>query len=220
MPDITVVCRQCGREHKISEYAKIETLNCAECKAPLELPPKTAVRSGISVAPPKPKAPEKTTDALRAIKKAQSDTVSTSSVHDKEVELSKPPLWQAILGFAAVAGVLGYFLMHWQEYQGYLQYYIWARNILFLGSSLLLLVIAYHDAIGHGAVCVVFPPYMLWYAWTRLESYALRGVFFGIIAVLFAEIYYLPEYAIYTHVQHFLGELIQTVDGLIERAAE
>ena len=219
MPDIKVVCRECGREHKISEYAKIENLNCAECKAPLVLPKQVSAEASITVAQPKvpqPHAP----NPPPAVHQVQVDTVSTASVHDKEVEITKTPWWQAILGFAAVAGLMGYFLMHWQQYEGYLQYYIWGRNIIFLGTSLLILVIAYHDSIGFGAVCIVFPPFMVWYAWTRLESHLLRGVFFGIVAVLVAEVYYLPEYAIALHVQHFLGELVVTIDGLIERAAE
>ena len=158
--------------------------------------------------------------AVQAVHKAQLDTVATSSVHDKEVELSKPPLWQAILGFLLVAGTMGYFLMHVDQYRGYLQYYIWGRNIVFLGTSLLIIIIAYHDSIGHGAVALLFPPYMLWYAWTRLESYLLKGLFYGIVAVLIAEVYYLREDAIATHVQHFASEFVTTVDGLIERAAE
>lgn len=217
MPDITIVCRECGREHKISEYAKIEKLNCAGCNAPLEMPGRKAPERSITVAQPKPKVPEKMPDAPKVV---QSDTVATSSVHDIEVEITRPPWWQAVLCFAAVAGILGYYLMHWQQYEGYLQYYIWARNILGLGTTILIMVIAYHDAIGHGAVCLVFPPYMLWYAWTRLESYALRGLFFGVVAVLFAEIYYMPEYAVAIHLQEFLGGVVSTVDGLIERAAD
>jgi hypothetical protein len=218
MPDITIVCKECGREHKISEYAKIEKMNCAGCSQPLEMPRKAAAQAGISVRQGPPKVPDKMPDAPKVV--VESDTVSTSKVHDKEVELSKPPLWQAVVCFGAVAGIMGYFLMHWQQYQGYLQYYLWARNILALGTIVLILVIAYHDAIGHGAVCLVFPPYMLWYAWTRLESYALRGLFFGIIAVLAAEVYYMPEYSVGLKIQEIAGNLVTTVDGLIERAAE
>jgi hypothetical protein len=223
MPDITIVCRECGREHKVSEYAKVESLKCAGCKAPLQLPQKEAPPRGISVAQPKPKAPETMPDApkaVQAVHKAQGDTVATSSVHDKEVELTKPPWWHAVVCFALVAGLGGYFLTHVNQYQNYLQYYVWARNILFLGTILLVLVIAYHDSMWFTAVSIVFPPYMLWYAWTRLESFALKGLFFGIIAVLVAEVYYLRDYAIATHVQQFLGEVVVTVDDLIERAAE
>lgn len=223
MPDITIVCRECGREHKVSEYANVAALKCAGCKAPLELPKKDAPERGISVAQPKPKAPEKMPNApkvVQAVQKAQTDTVATSSVHDKEVELTKPPWWHAVLAFTAVAGLFGYFLMNFQQYQDYLQYYLWARNILFAGSTILVLVIAYQDSIGFGAACVVFPPFMLWYAWTRLESFFLRGLFLGIIAVLAAEVYYLPEHAIATHVQHVLGEVVTKVDHLIKHAAD
>jgi hypothetical protein len=69
-------------------------------------------------------------------------------------------------------------------------------------------------------LCLFVLPYAIYYAAVRLESYWIRGVFFGVIAALCAELHFMQSQAFVTRARQNAASFIENTSQLINKASE
>ena len=233
MPDVVVKCPECGADRVVSEYASVESFNCLVCQAELDMPGREASTGGLELKRnPGPRSvpmPLTQVEPPESFQDDEEDPVSAAAaaaaapavdVHSgREVDV-KSTAWLGWLGFILVAGLLIGFQWKQSEFSQYETYYVWARNILVLGSYFMVVLIAFQDHAGVGALNLIFPPYSLIYVSGSLESYLLRGVFLACVIALGTEVYFLGDESLLSTVGAHMGQWIDKVDSLIKRASE
>ena len=141
------------------------------------------------------------------------------NVHASE-EVSAPPRWVAwVVGALVLAALIGFQYLS-DQLDSYLTYYIWVRNLIGIAAYTLVVLLAFQDHVGPGALCLFIPPYTLLYTSSSVESGILRGAFYGIVIVFITEIYFLPEESLMLAFGYWLNEVIDDVDHLIIKAGE
>lgn len=231
MPDILIQCPECSREYKVSEYASVDSMTCITCGAqlarPAEAPQCESDRlrlkghmtppslPGVGLAPALPDVP----DALAIAGGPVVCAAPHVDVHLTD-DVKDPPRWLAPLVGALVLGVLIGFQYFSSQLESYFTYYVWLRNGLALAGYGLVVLLAFQDHWGPGFLCLLIPPYSFMYTASSVESGILRGVFFGMVLVFAAEVYFLPDHAALLSAGEMVGGLIQNVDGLILKASE
>lgn len=141
------------------------------------------------------------------------------NVHASE-EVSAPPRWVAwVVGALVLAALIGFQYLS-DQLDSYLTYYIWVRNLLGIAAYTFVVLLAFQDHLGPGALCLFIPPYTLLYTSSSVESGILRGAFYGMVIVFISEIYFLPDESLMLTFGHWLNEVIGDVDSLIIKAGE
>ena len=82
------------------------------------------------------------------------------------------------------------------------------------------MVLAFREGYLPGFLCLLLPPYLLYYAFSRVESYPLRGTFFAVVLALGAEVYFMPDNAWALMAQDWTRRLADGGQGLIKDAGE
>lgn len=229
MPDILIQCPECSREYKVSEYASVDSMRCVTCGAGLARPSEgeLAVASQLRLrghmTPPKlPGLAPALPDVPDALAIAGGPVVCAApqvDIHRTE-EVRSQPAWVSYLVGLLVLGVLIGFQYFSSQLDSYLTYYLWLRNGLAALSYGLVVLLAFQDHWGPGLISLVIPPYTLLYTASSVESGILRGLFYGMIVVFVAEVYFLPDNAAILAAGDAVNELIETVDGLIVKASD
>jgi hypothetical protein len=203
---------------------------CLVCKAPLGLPTGVKAESGLSLkrssnpnSPPVSltdvEAPEDEEISLVDVAQAAAGVPIAVDVHAGRAEEGQSRGWISLLAFCAVAALLIGFQYKHEDFSSYATFYFWGRNLLAAAVFLLVVLIAFQDNLGSGAVCLFIPPYSLVYVSSNIESHLLRGVFFGVVAALATEVYLMPDASVAGAIGYAMGNLIDTVDNLILRAS-
>ena len=227
MPDILIQCPDCSREYKVSEYATVNKMTCITCGAGLSRRPDNSAQSNHL----RVKSPTRTCTNQAVTRNNVPDELMIAgegpvvyaapkiNVHVSR-KVSAPPRWVAwAVGALILAALIGfqYFSDHLDSY---LTYYVWARNILGSAVYTLVVLLAFQDHLGQGALSLFIPPYTLLYTSSSVESGILRGAFYGIVIVLISEIYFLSDESLLLAFGQWLSEVIDHVDGLIIKAGE
>lgn len=228
MADILVKCNGCGVENKVSEYASSGAVVCASCGAQLNVPAgKTASRlqvrkidahqrSTLTDREPVTTASE---DQSRARDAARSADV-LKGVHKIREKVKKPhSIWGWLL-FLALAGVLIGAQYVMKDYPEVAKYYPLTRDISVAIASLLVILVAFQDGTGQGLLSLFVPFYILYYAFVRLDSYWIRGLFAAVYLALGTELYFMPSEARIVTLQKEINTRIDSVGGLMKRASE
>ena len=221
MPDITISCSECAREYRISEYATVDGLSCRTCGAKMR------------------KSSHEKDSALSLRSKSSSQMLSDWHPGDDDQSASGPvvhpapivsthhvekvahaPRWLAGIVMLIVAGVLIVFQYKADMFQGYLSEYAVARNVVIAAAYLFVVLAAFREHIGPGAVCLFFPPYALVYSMTSVESWLLRGVLYGMVIGLITETYLLPNDALFMNASREMNSFIDSVDIMMVRASD
>jgi hypothetical protein len=225
MPDIIIPCRECGREHKISEYAIRQDMSCLTCGAELSKPSQApamglrlATASGPAVPPPLRKGERPTLPQHVAASPGES-TVPTIQTRPEVPESKESPHWLWLLVALTVGGLLVGFQYKADAWSEYLMMYEWTRTGVVSLAYLLVLLIAFQDGPGPGLLCLVIPPYSVIYAMTSVESRLLQGVFFGALVGLFAEVYFLPDHSILLAAMQEFEQVVAWGDSMLSAAS-
>jgi len=144
----------------------------------------------------------------------------TSIIHDHEVILNHPRHWVSWFIAAVVAAAFIGFQYRANDFSQYMDHYIWSRNLFALFTYLTVVVVAFQDNLGPGALCLFVPPYMLYYTMSSIESSVLRGLFHAALIVLAVEIVLIPDHSILIGVGDTIGGAIDHVDALIQHASD
>ena len=227
MPDILIQCPDCSREYEVSEYATVDKMTCITCGASLIRPSnnsaqpnhlrvKSSTGSYTNEAATRTIVPNElmTTRGGPVVYAAPQVNVHVSQ------EVSAPPRWVAwVVGTLVLAALIG-FQYFFSQLDSYLTYYIWVRNLLGIAAYTLVVLLAFQDHLGPGALCLFIPPYTLLYTSSSVKSGIVRGVFYGMVIVFLSEIYFLPNQSLLLAFGDWLSEIIGQVDGLIKKAGE
>jgi hypothetical protein len=230
MADINIACARCGTSTTISEYAAADTARCHDCGSPLALPTR-ARSSGLRIRENGTHAPQSLTPSA-AVAVAAPPVLSQGVGQEAESaaalagvyrEREKPKSYHALAGWSIFLALLAALvLMQYAIAQGapFLEPYRWVRGIGAAVVYLLVLLLAFEDALGHGLASLLFPPYALYYALTRVESFWVRGLFLAMFFGLAAELYFIRDESILVIAQNAVNEIIQGGEGAIQRAGE
>lgn len=227
MSDILVKCPDCDHEMSVSEYAEGQDVKCRVCGKLLALPkvqnttPLKVKKAGVQerlslrgndqrdVAPPRPPDVE---DVSRAS--------SLEEVYKpREPERKGHPVL-GLLTFLVLAALFLWLQTQVQQDQTMLTTYNWFRGIVGGLVYLLVLVVAFEDHLWQGLLSLIFPPYCLYYALGRLDSYVLRSAFFALVVGIGAELYFIPEHAALTLAQERVNSMISGGEQMIQRAGD
>ncbi len=226
MADIAIKCPACGRENKISEYASADMFVCSACKKPLEQPSHAAgarlkVRTiednrrstlvGERIPPP-------LEEAKRIAEAGAQVEAVVKDVHKARTKVKTyKTLWN-YLAFLLVGGILvgGQYLV--QRNPALMQSYAMTRLVVMGLTTLAVLLAAFQDSTFQGLLCFL-PPYTLYYAFVRLESFALRGAFAAVCVAFFTEVYFIGDRAVLPNVQKGAENFVTNVGLWIDAAS-
>lgn len=231
MADILVKCGKCGRESKVSEYATSGAVVCPGCHSPLEFQAADTSR-GARLQMRRLNGRDGETLTGTAVEKQQSSEVIAPSqapvsadvmdgVHKVRQKTRTPLAVWGWLCFAAMAGLLvGAEYLTSQVVPEFLHLYLIGRYVVWGLIALLILMVAFEDGTMQGLLCLFIPPYMLYYAFVRVEYYWLRGFFLGVVVGLAAEFYYIPDQAALALAQKHVNAFVQNVGKQIESVSD
>ncbi len=231
MPDVIIDCPECGREYKVSEYATVDGMTCLTCGAGLSMPEFERTTDGLKLkkqetlsktprmmpATPQPGVPMAAT--MVPSSEPGDHPVPMGSIHE-EVEIKELPKWMSIVVAVLLIGLFVGFQYKADDFDQFLSVYIWARSIFAAAAFILVVLIAYQDALAPGTMCLFIPPYTLFYTASSVESSLLRGLYFGMVVVLLTEIFFLPDESIVLAGGVMFGNMVEYVDGLIVAASD
>jgi len=228
MADILVKCGACGAEIKVSEYAA-GGVTCTSCGATLNLPSNSKTSARLQVrkidshqrATLTDRAPATTAaeDRDRARSAAKAEEV-LEGVHKIRERVKKPrAIWGWLLFLLLGAALIGaqYVI---KENAQVAQYYPITRDVAAAIVSILVIVVAFQDGTGQGLLCLLLPFYILYYAFVRLDSYWIRGLFAAVYLALGTELYFMPSEARIVNLQKEMNQRIESVNKLMQRASE
>lgn len=230
MADITLKCPKCGKQNKVSEYAAQGSVACASCQAPLDIP---ASDSALHLQVRKIAHHQRETltgretvtkdDEADRTSKAQETAAVLGEVHKARHKTKTPNfIWMLVPFLILTVGLIG-----WQhmiklhpENGRWLHQFILTRSITYGLVYVLVLLAAFEDGVGQGALCLFIAPYTLYYVFVRLEAYWLRGCFLAMCLSILTELYYVPGQAVLTIGQAHFNDFINAVSTLVHRAGE
>lgn len=229
MADITLICAACGKNFKVSEYAE-ESVTCPQCGQPVgrnvasaEAPPRLHLASMAGRA--SLVSPGITPDLPPAVPFAAPVSPSRSRLETRR-HYGERRLW-LLYSFAWVLFfvMLGA-LLTWQWLalsDAYLmKLYLDSRWILAALAWLVVLLPAFGDTYLQGLLCLLIPPYAVYYALNRLDHFYLRAIFFAVALNLAAEYYFLPGETLFSilqaQIQEQLSQWAAEVRNFIDHA--
>ena len=228
MADIILKCLECGRENKVSEYASPETRVCASCHHALQIPEQDKKSARLRMRRINNQQAETltggTADYVLEEKVRRESSVATaavlSEVHKVREKVKRPHAFWGYLTFLIAGGILIGLQYMMKQRPDLIQMYELARIGVSAIGAILLLFVAFQDSAFQGLLCLFVLPYAIYYAAVRLESYWIRGIFFGVIAALCAELHFMQSQAFVTRAQQNTALFIENASQLINKASE
>ena len=226
MADITITCPSCGRPCTVSEFAATDTLACPACSQHLELPNvergmKLKVRKGAAGETVSLTNEPSLSSVLPEAERVDERPASTiNEVHKVRGQVKSQKKWIGWLLFLLLGGLLLGAQYYVQLMPGYLGLYHKVSWIIYGVVYLAVLIIAADDSYLQAVLCALVPCYVIYYAFSRMESNALRGLFLAVVVSLGAELYFLKDQALLMIMQRQLNTFIDWVSSLIKRAGE
>lgn len=224
MGDIRVNCGTCGQKYAVPDGITVMALKCLKCGTPVSLSSAASGDAKNMIAEPvkltfaRPPADGETAVIEREVivdAPAVNEVVKNRRVSTGR-DTSMLMGWLALLG---VAGLMILFQWRYTEWAAFAPYYVVIRNSLLALVSLLLVLEAWEDGIGKGALSLFFPPYLVLYALQEADSRLVRGLFFGAVIALGAEVFLLPSHSLLMALGPALQGLTERVDGWIAVAS-
>ena len=229
MADILIKCNACGAETKVSEYASSGAVACSACGAQLNLPNsgKTASRLQVRKIDAHQRATltdrEPATTAAEDRDRAQSAAKAEEvlkGVHKIREKVKRPSsIWGWLIFLAVAGGLIGaqYVI---KDNALVAQYYPMTRDVSAAIASVLVILVAFQDGTGQGLLSLFVPFYILYYAFVRLDSYWIRGLFAAVYLALGTELYFMPSEARIVSAQKTVSQGIENVGRLVQRASD
>jgi hypothetical protein len=183
MADIELQCPVCDKTTMVSEFADPERVLCSACGKKLNLPsPSASGKSNRGIRM-----------AVKSEAEAGSDSESDSPAEwrfvtqtrirqEPEKKVWVGPAVRAWLVFAVLASV-----MTGLRYYGWLPpsalaHFKTGAPIVYGAFHLLITLKAFKDSVYNGTLCLLLPPYSIYYAFLVSDDFYLRAVFGGVLA--------------------------------------
>lgn len=222
MGDIGLKCTACGREFKVSEFIAQEQVSCPGCAAPVPVvrpesnQPRLQLKEEMQPVEPEKARAEPAPKDSRGLAEGEGQRL-LEEIH-RTPPPSRIPAWLATwVGFLVVGGVL--IGLQYLLREGYPQgsYYLQVRNSVGILIYLLTLLAAFNDSSMQGLLCLVVPPYLVYYVLVRTESRLLRGAFVALLLALGTELYFLPRDSLLAQLQKAFNEFVQAAGAEMDR---
>jgi hypothetical protein len=228
MADLNLNCPSCGKTFTMSEFALGAGLKCVYCGQPVSAPPRGAATGGLRVRASAGGSDPVPLTAAAAERENLDRAAAASAAPDETMARvykarEKPRGSGALIGWVIFLGVflaLVSLQRAIQDGAAVLDAYNWFRGLLGAVVFLLVLVMAFEDAVGHGVAALLFPPYAIYYALVRIETYWVRSLFLALFLALFSELYFIREEAAILKAQQAFNRLIEGGEQMIQRAGE
>ncbi len=227
MADCTLACTSCGKTTTISEFTEPDARKCPSCGAALPAisTPKTGalslrLREEGADASTKwmGKSQETGRNNTRAAAPVTGGARLFAATGTERVRTSSS--MSGLIVFLVVGGLSvggAWYVRDSAEWRDV--YYLWRWGLLAV-SALIVIVDAFREGAGHGLLCLCFPPYLVWYAMTRVESYWIQAVVGGALALLIADFFWLSNHSIVSITSKVVEQFIDGVGDVIHRAGE
>ncbi len=229
MADIKIVCSACETENTFSEYARPESRVCRECGQSLTT--EGAVeRKKLSLRSMSSEDGEKVT--LRGAEKGAKEKPrpsdhseeSTTAPHKKDatrVRLKSPSSFiLGLLVFILLTALLVGLQYFGQTDAELREIYSLVRLVALALAYLAVLIDAFREGQVPGFLALLFPPYLIYYAIAKLDSFWRQGVFFAVIVMLGAELHFMKDDAAVIHFNKFIKSKIDYVSDQLDKAGK
>lgn len=226
MADIKIVCESCGTESTFSEYSKPESRQCASCSASLQ----NAAASGrkkLRIRDMSSEESKNTTLRGTPLHPEQEEQEKSSGDKKKRKRRTKAPssLLLGCILFVLVGGLLvgAQYCIESGTKVADIDIpgiYSWLRLAFLAVAAVLVIVEAFRDGQFVGFLALIFPPYLIYYALAKMDSFWRQGIFVAVMVALGMELHFIKEDAIITHCDNFIQERIDSVSDGFERMRE
>ena len=229
MADIKIVCEGCGTENTFSEYSKPESRLCSNCSAPL-LNSAASGRKKLRIRDMSSEESKNTTlrgTPLHPEQEEHEEQAKSSGGKKRRRRRTRAPS-SLLLGFILFLLVGG--LLVGAQYciesgtkvadidiPGI---YSWLRILFIAVAAILVVIDAFRDGQFTGFLALLFPPYLIFYALAKMDSFWRQGLFIAVMVALGMELHFMKEDAIITHCDNFIQERIDFVSDSFERVRE
>jgi len=215
MADISLTCVACGTRLTVSEFVA-GPMPCPQCGALMEKPAKSEASRPHLAAPVKG-------PLINSIK-PMAELLAAQQRNRPKYD------WQRVGPGLAVRLTTSWILfvtlllalLAWQWWglrdARYLNAYLNARWGLAVIAWLAALIPAFQDTWIQGILCLLVPPYTVYFAFNRLDYFALRAFYFAVVMALAAEFYFLPQQTLVGVVQAHSTEWVETVRAQISKS--
>jgi len=197
MSDVTIQCLSCGNEITVSDVVNIENLKCRACGGdflrsnaqaqPTGPTPEEKRRSLMKTRIPEPVRPQQASEAPpanhinRVAWEKLNDPAGQAEVQKQSAKMYSSLTWKAwaiFIGVGAIAGTC--------RYSGLIPASVLRQAILYEALTVLILHIfivlkAFKDSILQGVLCVLLPPYSLYYLFSASDDFYLRAFIAGLL---------------------------------------
>ena len=229
MADIQLRCAQCGKEITLSEFASTEALTCPACGFAMTIPERSdgaaplKIRTMDQESQTTLSGQEMDRDVLaRAVAGRETESV-LSELHKARTAVKKSTsLWLFIALLIAGGGLLGWQYAIAKDIgpDALVRWYATGRSVVMGVAAVLVLLIASYDSPLQGALCLLLPFYILYYAVVRIEYNLVRGLFLGVCVALVGEVRLVPDRSLLRAAQGGFDSFIASVNKQIQRAGE
>jgi len=227
MVDVRVLCTKCSAQNIFSEYAEKSVIVCRECGSSLEgLAPMPDRRVSEGLAPIPDRRVSKSalnfkTPPLHSSSPAQDVPVASRGTSSTDLRKTRGSRrWVGVLVFLVLATILVGAQWKLSVYSDIEPLYMPGRYAVVGLVFFMILMEAFRDGTTVGILCLLLPFYIIYYAITRIESYWRQGVFLAVVVMLGAEMYFLPEQSMLSHLREWATVQVERVGQSIHRAGD
>ena len=231
MADIELQCEKCEHEMKVSEYVSDDTVSCPSCgeeiaitreekKVSLKLKKDGEGAAGMLTESAMPVAePEEGEEPIAVIDPVNVANV-LKNVHKARSKTKSPKAWLGWFSFAFVAGIMITMQHMGQTNAAILEHYETVRLIMGPAIYITVIIASLQDGYLQCALCVLIPPYIIFYSLSRLESAVVAGAMIGLILSMGTEIYFMSDNSALLIAQDGLLVFIDDISNWIEAAGD
>jgi hypothetical protein len=234
MADIKKTCPKCGRVTTISEYVSVEYITCAGCgeqvstgKEGSELSElKKKPMRGEPPSPPSRKRKFKRSRGATPPPLALSSDLPATPKRKKQPKQKTPRAKKGAKAFLWQTGaflLVGALLIGMQYFSGNREVMNW-YTLLRWGIIPLIWIFsvlaAFQESRVQGFLCLVLPPYLIFYMLGQSDNYGVRGAFAALMVSLAAEMYFIPEQSVVTNTNEAVSNFVNGGQKMIKHAGE
>ena len=199
MADIQLKCPVCTRTITVSEFVDPTAVRCPACGEPLQVPERSNApkKPGVQIsgaegqtahAAPRVKGKEKSVEGKKAKEKPTREW--RFHKHTRTLENAPEPKrhagpamisWIIFVILAGACFVLRYHDLLPQAGYAYIMVY---SPVVYLAFHVLITLKAFKDSVFHGVLCLLLPPYALYYLFISSDDFYLRGIFGGMLVLI------------------------------------
>ncbi|MFO7871272.1 MAG: hypothetical protein R6V03_07570 [Kiritimatiellia bacterium] len=188
MADIQITCPDCSAVTTVSEFADDSSLVCRNCGQKLQKPAyagsqkqkkKPGLRTRQTAPAPPPSAD---TSSSAPPEPTQMDLMGPAPRRRKKFRFThNMGSWLVFLVLGGTMGALRYGGLAPQTYIFMVrEYALWIAVVL----DLMILLKAFKDSVFQGILCLLIPPYALYYLFTTCDDFYLRAIIGGLLVGL------------------------------------